>query len=244
MNTNPSIQNQASQARFYQAKKVLITGGSSGLGQQLARQLRELGAEVAIVARGPAALAQMKQANPGLLTFQADISDKNQIYRLAAAVHSQLGELDILFNVASSLGPTPLRLLMDTDCEDFEQVLQTNLMGPFRLTKALIPSMLLRQQGQVVNISSDAAISAYPGWGAYSVSKAALDHLSRIFEAELSAQGVHFYSLDPGDMQTTMHFAAVPDADPADLKDPADSAQAILNYVSQADSTLPVRSRI
>jgi len=220
---------------YWQNKNVLITGGTSGLGQALARQLQALGAKVGIVARSAQNLAEMQAQTPGLLTFQADVSEKTAIYPLAGAVESQLGPVDVLFNAASSLGPTPLRLLMDTECEDLEQVLQTNLIGPFRLIKALAPAMLLRQAGLVVNISSDAAVSAYPSWGAYSVSKAALDHLSRIFEVELSAQGVHFLAVDPGDMRTPMHFAAVPDADPADLRDPSDSAASLLQLIASQD---------
>lgn len=108
-------------------------------------------------------------------------------------MQSRLGDVDILFNVASYLGQTPLRLLVDTDCEDMEQVLQTNVIGPFRLTKALLPSMLLKQKGLVVNISSDAAMNAYPTWGSYSISKAASDHQSRIFDEELKAQAYVSY---------------------------------------------------
>lgn len=212
-------------------KNVVITGGSSGLGRALALQLLEKGAKVAIVARSPEPLNALKQEYPALLTFQADVGDKQAIHPLAAAIQSQLGDVDLLINGASSLGPTPLRYLADTDCEDLEAVLQTNLIGPFRLTKALLPGMLLKQAGLVVNISSDAAVSAYPTWGSYSVSKAALDHLSRIFDAELQGQGVRFLAVDPGDMDTPLHRAAVPDANPADLRDPADSARALLALI-------------
>jgi NAD(P)-dependent dehydrogenase (short-subunit alcohol dehydrogenase family) len=212
-------------------QNVVITGGSSGLGKALALQLLAKGARVAIVARHLPPLEALKQEYPDLIILQADISDKQAIHPLAAALHSQLGEIDILMNVASTLGPTPLRYLVDTECEDLEQVLQTNLIGPFRLTKALLPSMLLKQAGLVVNISSDAAVSAYPTWGSYSVSKAALDHLSRIFDAELAAQGVRFLAVDPGDMDTPMHRAAVPDADPSELRDPADSAHALIELI-------------
>lgn len=216
-------------------KNAVITGGSSGLGRALALQLLEKGAKVAIVARNPQPLKALQQEYPALLTFQADVSDKQAIFPLAAAIQSQLGDVDLLINAASSLGPTPLRYLVDTECEDLEAVLQTNLIGPFRLTKALLPGMLLKQAGLVVNISSDAAISAYPTWGSYSVSKAALDHLSRIFDAELQAQGVRFWAIDPGDMDTPMHRAAVPDANPADLRDPADSARALIALIEAQD---------
>lgn len=151
---------------------------------------------------------------------------------IAGEAHTLLGEIDILMNVASSLGPTPLKLLVDTDCEELGSVLETNLLGPFRLIKAIIPTMLLRNHGLVINISSDAAITAYPGWGSYAVSKAALDHLTRMFDFELKHQGVRFCAIDPGDMNTPMHFEAVPDANPADLKNPRDVAKKILALVA------------
>lgn len=216
---------------YWKNKNVLITGGTSGLGKALATQLNELGAKVAIIARTESNIQQMTQQQPNLIGITGDISQKESIHPLAAEVHASLGDVDILFNVASYLGQSPLRLLMDTECEDMEQVLQTNVLGPFRLTKAIVPAMILKQQGLVVNISSDAAINAYPTWGSYSISKAAIDHQSRIFDEELKSQGVRFLSIDPGDMNTPMHFAAIPDANPADLKDPADSSHQILQFI-------------
>jgi len=207
-------------------KNVVITGGSSGLGRELARVFSEKCAQVAIIARGEEALLKTACEIYGVIPIVGDVSQKNAIYPLVGEIESKLGSVDILIHAASALGTTPLKLLMDTDCEDFESVLQTNLLGPFRLTKALGATMLLRDQGVVVNISSDAAISAYPKWGAYGVSKAALDHLTRIFAAELPT--LKFLAIDPGDMRTPLHFAAVPNADPSQLRDPADSARAIV----------------
>lgn len=224
-------------SRFYTHKQVVIVGGSSGLGRALALQLESLGANVAVIARGAIALEQLQQQAPSLRTMTGDISDKQQTYPLAGMIHAHLDRIDYLFNVASTLGPTPMPLLIDTACEDLEQVLATNLIGPFRLIKALLPTMLLHQQGTVVNISSDAAVSAYPHWGAYGVSKAALDHLSRIFAEELRDQGIQFWALDPGDMRTPMHFAAVPEADPEQLKDPALAAEQLLQFLSRVSAS-------
>ncbi|MGZ3700005.1 MAG: SDR family NAD(P)-dependent oxidoreductase [Bdellovibrionota bacterium] len=114
-------------------------------------------------------------------------------------------------------------------------MLETNLLGPFRLMKAILPSLLLQKGGAVVNISSDAAVSAYPRWGAYGVSKAALDHLTRIFAAELEGQGVRFHAFDPGDMDTPMHLAAVPGADRSALRSPEESARRILAALRDPD---------
>jgi NAD(P)-dependent dehydrogenase (short-subunit alcohol dehydrogenase family) len=146
-----------------------------------------------------------------------------------------VGPIDILIHNASTLGKTPLPLLFDTDCEDLERVLQVNLIGPFRLTKAIAGSMVLRRRGLVVHISSDAAVNAYPGWGAYGVSKAALDHLSRSWAAELEGTGVRVLSIDPGEMNTKMHADAMPEADPSTLADPADIAARIVAMIPRAE---------
>lgn len=227
---------------FWKDKNVLITGGTSGLGKALAIQLTDLGAKVAVIARTESNLKTLTQQHPAIIGIQGDVSVKDQIHPLAAEMHTRLGDVDILLHVASTLGPTPLRLLVDTECEDLEQVLQTNLIGPFRLTKALLPAMLLKGQGIVVNISSDAAVSAYPRWGSYSISKAALDHQTRIFDEELKDQGVRFLAIDPGDMNTPMHFTAIPNADPQSLRDPADSAQRIISLLATQDFTAVRRS--
>ena len=110
----------------------------------------------------------------------------------------------------STLGPTPLRLLLDTECEDLAGVLETNLVGPFRLTKVLAGAMAIRGAGTIVHISSDAAVEPYPRWGAYGISKAAQDHLSRILAAELDGTGVRILAVDPGEVDTVMHAAAMP----------------------------------
>jgi NAD(P)-dependent dehydrogenase (short-subunit alcohol dehydrogenase family) len=209
----------------WQGKRILVTGGTSGLGKALTEELLARGARVAVVARHAAPLPE------GAALITADVSRKEDIHRITGEALARLGGLDVLINNASELGPTPLRLLLDTECEDLSHVLETNLVGPFRLTKALVPSFLLKGEGTVVNISSDAAVSAYPAWGAYSVSKAALDHLTRIWSAELEGRGVRFLAVDPGDMDTPMHAAAVPDADRAKLRRPRESARRILALI-------------
>jgi NAD(P)-dependent dehydrogenase (short-subunit alcohol dehydrogenase family) len=154
-----------------------------------------------------------------------------------------LGGLDILVNNASDLGPAALALLGDTDCEDLERALATNLVGPFRLTKAVLGSLSASARAGcgavVLNISSDAAVNAYPTWGAYSASKAGLLHLSRIWNEELASEGIRMLSVDPGDMDTPMHAQAVPDADPSTLKRPAIAAHEVLEQIAAA---LPKRS--
>ncbi len=220
---------------YWKGKNVLITGGSSGLGKAMAILLEGRGARVCVVARRVGPIDALIGEYPNIVGIQGDVSDKEAILAIAGEAHARLGDVDVLVNAASYLGPTPLRLLIDTECEAFEEVLQTNLLGPFRLTKALLPAMLLNGSGLVINISSDAAVQAYARWGAYSVSKAGLDHLSRVFEAELAERGIRFWSVDPTDMSTPMHFAAVPDANPDDLCKPEVAACRIVDLVSQQD---------
>ena len=121
-----------------------------------------------------------------------------------------------------------LRSFADTQCEDIERALAVNLVGPFRLTKALFGALSASARdgrgALVINISSDAANNAYSGWGAYGASKAALRHLTAIWAEEAEAHGVSFLSVDPGDMDTPLHAAAIPDADRSTLRHPADSA--------------------
>src|SRR6476620_6967183 len=184
-------------------RRITDTGGTSGLGLALVEELSTLGAHVAFVARGRERIEQVRRQLPMTHGIPGDVARKDEIHPIAIQIASALGGLDVLINNASSLGPVPLASLADTDCEDLEQALATNLLGPFRLTKALLGSLASSaREGRgavVVNISSDAAVNAYPRWGAYGASKAALLHLSRIWDEELSQEGVRILSIDPGD---------------------------------------------
>jgi NAD(P)-dependent dehydrogenase (short-subunit alcohol dehydrogenase family) len=222
--------------------RIAITGGTSGLGLALVRELQARGAHVAFVARTSADVEAVARAHPAAYGIVGDVSRKEDIYPIALQILGDLGGLDVLVNNASSLGPTPLALLADTACEDFEVALATNVLGPFRLTKALLGALAASaREGRgsvVLNISSDAAVNAYPQWGAYGASKAALGHMSRIWNEELAGEGVRFLSLDPGDMDTPLHALAVPDADPATLKRPEAAARELADAIAAA---LPAR---
>ena len=218
--------------------RVAITGGTSGLGLALVRELLRRGARVAFVARTREHVHAVAHAHPGAHGIVGDVARKEDIHRIALQVVGNLGGLDVLVNNASSLGPTPLVLLGDTECEDVELALATNVLGPFRLTKALLGSLAASARagrGSVVlNVSSDAAINPYPLWGAYGASKAALHHLSRIWNEELATEGIRVLSLDPGDMDTPLHALAVPDADPAALKRPEVAARELADAIAGA----------
>jgi NAD(P)-dependent dehydrogenase (short-subunit alcohol dehydrogenase family) len=217
--------------------RVAVTGGTSGLGLALVELLHRRAAEVAFIARDEARVRALAARLPGTHGIAGDVSDKLATHPLAIQVTSALDGLDVLINNASSLGPVPLAPLADTECEDFETAIATNLLGPFRLTKALLGALASSaRQGRpalVVNITSDAAVSAYPDWGAYGASKAALSHMSRIWDEELREHGIRVIAHDPGDMDTPLHAQALPDADPATLKRPADAAAELLERIDQ-----------
>jgi NAD(P)-dependent dehydrogenase (short-subunit alcohol dehydrogenase family) len=215
--------------------RVLVTGGTSGLGLALVRELAASGARVAFVARGRERVERVAHEIAGTHGIVGDVSSKTDIHPIAMQAVGELGGLDVLVNNASDLGPTALALLGDTDCEDLERAITTNLIGPFRLTKALLGALSASaREGRgavVLNVSSDAAINAYPTWGAYSASKAGLLHLSRIWNEELALEGIRILSVDPGDMDTPMHALAIPDADPATLKQPEVAAHEVLEQI-------------
>jgi NAD(P)-dependent dehydrogenase (short-subunit alcohol dehydrogenase family) len=229
---------QVEPADSFAGLRVAITGGTSGLGLALVREMLCRGARVAFVARGAERVARVSRENDGSHGIAGDVSIKDEIYPIAMQIVGELGGLDVLINNASDLGPVPLALLGDTDCEDLERALATNVLGPFRLTKALLGALAASaREGKgavVLNVSSDAAINAYPRWGAYGASKAALLHLSRIWDAELAADGVRFLSIDPGELDTPLHSLAVPDADPASLKRPETAACELADAIEAA----------
>lgn len=216
-------------------KSALVTGASRGLGRALAEQLARAGARVVLVARSAPELElvaqQIRAAGGEAYALPADVSRKQDVHAIAGGAAALVGPVDLLVHNASSLGPTPLRLLLDTECEDLQAVLETNLVGPFRLSKAIAGSMALRKTGTIVHVSSDASVNAYERWGAYSLSKAALDHLSRLWAAELGERGVRVLAVDPGEMDTVMHEQALPESDRATLARPEAVAAEIVALI-------------
>jgi NAD(P)-dependent dehydrogenase (short-subunit alcohol dehydrogenase family) len=230
--------------------RVAITGATSGLGLALAEAFAARGDAVAFVARDAARVRRVAATIAGSHGIVGDVANKEDVHPIALQIAGALGGLDVLINNASSLGPVPLALLADTECEDFERALATNLLGPFRLTKALLGALAAAardssgdaRRSLVVNISSDAAVTPYAGWGAYGASKAALAHMSRIWNGELAPHGVAVVAVDPGDMDTPLHATALPDADPATLKRPRDAAREIIERIDRERSAVIERS--
>ena len=195
---------------------AVITGASRGLGAALAHALDTRGWDLVVDARGADALA----AAVGTSTAHAvpgDVTDTAHRQALADAA-ARLGGADLLVNNASTLGASPMPRLADLTHDVLDDVLLTNVVAPHALTRTLLPQLLARN-GTVVNITSDASVEAYEGWGAYGASKAALDHLTRILAAEQPTLRV--YAVDPGDMRTRMHQDAFPGEDISDRPEPA-----------------------
>ncbi len=219
-------------------RRIAVTGGTSGLGLALVRELTRRGARVAFIARHRDAVERVARENRGSVGIVGDIARKDAIYPIATQILGNFGGLDVLVNNASSLGPVPLALLADTACEELEAALAANLLGPFRLTKALLGALAASaRDGRspvVLNISSDAAVNPYARWGAYGATKAALHHMTRIWDEELAPEGIRFLSRDPGDMDTPLHELAVPDADRASLKRPEDAARDLADAIAPA----------
>ena len=226
----------------FKGLRVAITGGTSGLGLALVRELTGRGARVAFVARKQGGVERVVCQYAGTHGIVGDVSQKEDIHPIAMQVTAMLGGLDVLINNASDLGPAPLALLADTECEDLERALATNVLGPFRLTKTLLGTLASSAReglgAVVVNISSDAAVNVYPRWGAYGASKAALLHLSRIWNEELSTEGISVLSFDPGDMDTPLHAMAVPDADRSQLGRPETAARLLTEAIGKRISVI------
>jgi NAD(P)-dependent dehydrogenase (short-subunit alcohol dehydrogenase family) len=191
---------------------AVITGASRGLGAALARELDRRGWDLVVDARGADALA----STPGH-RVPGDVTDPAHRVALADAA-ATLGGADLLVNNASTLGASPMPSLADLEEPTLLRTLEVNLVAPHALTRLLLPQLSARH-GVVLNLSSDAAVEAYAGWGAYGSSKAALDHLTRILAAERPELRV--YALDPGDMRTRMHQDAFPGEDISDRPDPS-----------------------
>lgn len=217
-------------------KAALVTGASRGLGRSLADRLAVEGSRVVLVARDEVAVEQaarvIRQRGGVAFAIAADVGDKEAAHSIAGQAAALAGPVDILIHNASTLGPVPLAALLDTPCEELERAFAVNVLGPFRLTKLLAGAMTLRAGGVVVNITSDASVSAYPTWGAYGVTKAALDHLTRIWAAELETTGVKLLALDPGEMDTRMHADAMPDADRSTLQSPDVVADRVVRLIA------------
>jgi NAD(P)-dependent dehydrogenase (short-subunit alcohol dehydrogenase family) len=211
-----------------QVRVSIVTGASRGLGLALARRLARSNYRLVIDARGLDDLEQTRAELADLtkvIAVAGDISDADHRRRLVEAAD---GQLNLLVNNASILGPSPQPPLADYPLDVLEQVYRTNVIAPLGMIQLALPLLRL-SQGTVINITSDAALEAYEGWGGYGSSKAGLEQMSRILAAEESR--VRVYWVDPGDMNTRMHQEAYPGEDISDRPPPEASVPGLMNLI-------------
>lgn len=213
---------------------ALITGGSRGLGLALATALVKKKWNLIIDARGFEALEQAKKELSSLtnvVAISGDVTDEAHLQKLVA-VAKEFGGLDVLVNNASILGVSPQPTLANYPLDVLGQVYKVNVFAPLRLMQLALP--VLKANASILNISSDAGVEGYAGWGGYGSSKAALEQLSKVFAAEHPELKV--YWIDPGDMNTQMHQEAFPDEDISDRPLPETSVPGLLHLI---ESNLP-----
>jgi NAD(P)-dependent dehydrogenase (short-subunit alcohol dehydrogenase family) len=213
---------------------ALITGASKGLGLEVARLYADRGARLVIAARGAEALqeaaAELRRKTE-VVTLAADVSQEAE--RLVEAGLDRFGHIDVLVNNASELGPSPMPALESLPWQEMERIIRVNVTAPLHLTQLVLPQMRRHRAGVIINVTSDAGVEAYAGWGGYGASKAALEYMSRVLAAELEGSGVRVYVVDPGDMNTEMHRQAEPGVDLSGLPGPELSAPAFVRLVEE-----------
>ncbi len=211
---------------------ALVTGASRGLGLALTTALVRRGWHVVVDARDGDRLARAVAALPdpaAVTALAGDVVDDGHRADLAAAVH-RLGGLDLLVNNASVLGPSPLPPLAAHPLPELLEVFEVNALAPIALVQLLVPA-LERRAGTIVDVSSDAAVEAYEGWGGYGAAKAALDHASAVLALE--HPGLRVHAFDPGDMDTDLHRQASPGEDLSHLPSPDDVVPALLRLLDE-----------
>jgi NAD(P)-dependent dehydrogenase (short-subunit alcohol dehydrogenase family) len=208
---------------------ALITGASRGLGRAAAHALARRGWSLIVDARRADDLAGAMRGLADVVAVPGDVTDPGHRAGLAAAV-GRAGGLDVLVNNASRLGPSPQPLLRDYPLDELGRVYDTNVIAPLALIQ-LLTAPLAAAAATIVNVSSDAAVEAYPGWGGYGSSKAALDQLTAILAAE--EPSLRCYAFDPGDMRTDMHQQAFPGEDISDRPEPETVIPALLRLIDE-----------
>ena len=208
---------------------TLITGASRGLGRAAARALAGRGWSLIVDARRADDLADAMHGLPDVVAVPGDVTDPDHRARLAETV-GRLGRLDVLVNNASRLGPSPQPTLRDYPPDELGRVYDTDVFAPLALIQ-LLAAPLAAASGTIVNVSSDAAVEAYPGWGGYGSAKAALDQITAVLAAE--EPSLRCYALDPGDMRTDMHQQAFPGEDISGLPEPDTVVPALLRLLDE-----------
>jgi NAD(P)-dependent dehydrogenase (short-subunit alcohol dehydrogenase family) len=214
----------------------IVTGASRGLGLALSRALAERGWRLVVDARGAEALADATGGLGGVVGIPGDVADPNHRRALVEAAGSPI---DLLVNNASLLGPSPQPMLADYPLPELARVYEVNLLAPLALVQLALPR--LRPGAAILDVTSDAAVEPYEGWGGYGSSKAALDQLTAILAAE--QPDLRVYSVDPGDMRTRMQQDAFPGEDISDRPPPEASVPGLLALIEGAQPSGRYRAR-
>jgi NAD(P)-dependent dehydrogenase (short-subunit alcohol dehydrogenase family) len=202
----------------------IVTGTSRGLGLALARALDERGWRLVVDARGDEALAETTAGLSGVTAIAGDVADPEHRQALVEAAG---GEIDLIANNASLLGPSPQPALAEYPLDELRRVYEANVIAPLALVQLALPH--LASGAAILDVTSDAAVEPYEGWGGYGSSKAALEQLTAILGAE--HPGLRVYSIDPGDMRTQMQQEAFPGEDISDRPPPEDSVPGLLALI-------------
>lgn len=208
---------------------AIVTGASRGLGLALTTRLSSDGWRVVVDARHGAELTGATDGIPGVVAIAGDVADPAHRQTLADTAH-RLGGLDLLVNNASLLGPSPQPRLADYPLDELDSVYRINVVAPLGLIQVCLPQ-LVASGGIIINVTSDAAVEGYAGWGGYGSSKAALDQLTRVLASE--EPGLSVYSVDPGDMNTQMQREAFPGEDISDRPPPEASVPGLMRLIDE-----------
>lgn len=196
-------------------KTIVITGGSKGLGEALTYAFAKEGHNVAICSRSEEALQLVKEKaeklGGNILAVKADVSILQEVEMFISLTEERFGQIDVLINNAAILGPSPMPLLLDFPVDAFEDVWRNNVLNPFLVTKRVLPGMIIRNEGSVINITSEAGSTGYAGWGAYGISKFAVEGMTETWADELAETSIRINMVDPGSMDTNMQALAVPE---------------------------------
>ncbi|WP_026695775.1 SDR family NAD(P)-dependent oxidoreductase [Peribacillus kribbensis] len=226
--------------KTFEKKVVMITGASKGLGKALALAFARAGADLSICARNEGPLLEVKKEAEKLggkvLAVAADAGNSRDVERFAALTQKYFGRIDVLINNASMLGPSPMPFLADYPEDDFAEVLKMNVLSPFLAARRVLPLMLQQQSGSIINVTSEAGHTGYAGWGAYGISKFAVEGLTQTWADELKGTGIRMNMVDPGEINTEMHALAVPHCD-YELAEPDEVVDVFL-FLASDESTV------
>lgn len=217
-------------------KTVLITGGTDGLGKELVEVFLKNGWNVATFGRREERVRDIERENPGksVLVRDCDITLSNQVDIFLNAVWNNFNGVDLVILNAGALGPTPLMPFKDLNLDAFREVYETNVFGNISLIMKIINRSGNRHLA-IVHVTSDAGSTPYENWSAYGSSKAAMDFIIKILNAEGQKVGLKALNFDPGDMNTEMHRRALPDDKPEKLKDPLLSAEELFKRITKGE---------